>query len=48
MTEKQGEERMFDGVGLGEVGGGGSVIEGETEGRKVGKVFVRKYLRERD
>lgn len=25
---------MFDGVGQGEVGGGGSVIEGEIEGRK--------------
>lgn len=48
MTEKQGEERMFDGVGQGEVGGGGSVIEGEIEGRKVGKVFVGKYLRETD
>lgn len=39
VTEKQGEERMF---------GGGSVIEGEIEGRKVGKVFVGKYLRETD
>lgn len=38
--------RAFDGVGQREIDGERQRCEGETEGSKVGKVFVRKYLRE--
>ena len=48
---KQGEERTFDGVGAKrnrwkDVKEGVRWREAETDGGKVGKVFVGKYLRE--